>query len=65
MKSRINLRTLGLSHKIIGAGCAPSECNVFDDTPSEANVSINLNELLQMEAVTTCLAPVEDDSTIN
>jgi hypothetical protein len=64
MKSTINPLTLGASHKIVGAGCAPSERNAFGDTPSEANVSINLNESLQMEAVATCLAPVENDSTI-
>jgi hypothetical protein len=55
----------GLSHKIVGAGCAPSERNVFGDTPSETNVSINLNESLQMEVVATCLGLVENDSTIN
>ncbi len=65
MKSTINPRTLGSSQKIVGAGCAPSECNVFGDTPSEANVSINLNESLQMEAVATCLGLVENDSTTN
>jgi hypothetical protein len=65
MKSTINPRTVGSLHKIVGAGCAPSECNVFGDTPSEANVSINLNELLQIEAVATCLGLVEYDSTIN
>ncbi len=65
MKSTINTRTLGLSHKIVGAGCAPSEHNVLGDTPSETNVSINLNESLQMEAVETCLGLVENDLTIN
>jgi hypothetical protein len=56
---------LGSLHKIVGAGCAPSERNVFGDTSSEANISINLNNLLQMEAVATCLAPVKNDSKIN
>jgi hypothetical protein len=65
MKSAINPPTLGLSHKIVGAGCAPLKRNVSGDTPSEANISINLNELLQIEAVATCLGLVENDLTVN
>jgi hypothetical protein len=58
MKSTINRCTLDLSHKIVESGCAPSERNSFSHAPSEVNVSINLNELLQMVAVVTCLALV-------
>ncbi len=65
MKSTINPCTLGLLHNIVVAGCDPSKHNVFGDTPSEAKVSINSYELLQMEAVETCLAPAENDLTIN
>jgi hypothetical protein len=61
IKSTINPHTLGSSHKIVGADCAPSECNLFGDTLSEGNISINLNELLQIEAVATCLGLVEND----
>jgi hypothetical protein len=56
MKSTINPRPWSLLHKMIGAGIAPSECNVIGFVSkalasSEDNVSINLK--------------VENDLTIN
>ncbi len=63
IKLTINPCLQSLLHKIIGAGCAPSEHNA---APSEANLPINLKKLLQtVVAGATWLAPVENDSTIS
>jgi hypothetical protein len=56
--------------KIVEAGCALSEHNAIFVlskalAPSEANISINLEESLQIMAEAICLASVDKDSTIN
>jgi hypothetical protein len=63
IKSTINPCPRSFSLKIVGAGCAPSEHNA---PPLEANVSINLKELLRMVAgVIVCsLSETEIRSTL-
>ncbi len=68
--STINPPLQNLLHKIVEAGCAPSEHNAIVVlskalTPSEANISINLEESSWIVAEATCLAPVEKNLTIN